>query len=66
MNLIPYNNVEGLTWERPGIARQEAFLDVLKRERVQATLRREKGHDINAACGQLRLREERDVTPSGA
>ena len=25
---------------------------------VQATLRREKGHDIDAACGQLRLREE--------
>jgi 23S rRNA (adenine2503-C2)-methyltransferase len=58
INLIPYNRVEGLPWARPPEARQEAFLAALRRERVKATLRREKGHDIDAACGQLRLRTE--------
>ncbi len=54
VNLIPYNKVEGLEWERPSLRRQEAFLEVLRKGRVVATIRREKGHDIDAACGQLR------------
>jgi 23S rRNA (adenine2503-C2)-methyltransferase len=58
VNLIPYNTVDGLPWERPSESHQEAFLTVLKGAGVVATLRREKGHDIDAACGQLRLREE--------
>ncbi len=58
VNLIPYNTVEGLEWSRPSEAVQDAFLDVLVKAGVQATLRREKGHDIDAACGQLRLQEE--------
>jgi 23S rRNA (adenine2503-C2)-methyltransferase len=58
VNLIPYNTVEGLPWSRPSDEHCERFLSVLKRGGIQATLRREKGHDINAACGQLRLREE--------
>ena len=59
VNLIPYNTVEGLPWKRPSEARQEQFLKVLRTQGVQATLRREKGHDIDAACGQLRLKEEK-------
>ena len=59
VNLIPYNTVEGLEWERPEEAHCRAFRDVLSKEGVQATLRLEKGHDIDAACGQLRLKEER-------
>jgi 23S rRNA (adenine2503-C2)-methyltransferase len=54
VNCIPYNTVEGLEWERPDEAQQEVFMGVLKRAGVAATLRREKGHDIAAACGQLR------------
>ena len=54
VNLIPYNTVEGLAWERPSLQRQEEFLRILKRAGVAATIRREKGHDIDAACGQLR------------
>lgn len=64
INLIPYNRVEGLPWERPSEAAQEAFLAGLERERVTVTLRREKGHDIDAACGQLRLRTERAERPA--
>ena len=61
INLIPYNRVEGLPWDRPEEEQQEAFLRALEAENVTATLRREKGHDIDAACGQLRLRTEREL-----
>ncbi len=62
VNLIPYNQVEGLPWERPEEKVCESFLAVLKKQKVPATLRREKGGDIDAACGQLRLKTERDFT----
>jgi 23S rRNA (adenine2503-C2)-methyltransferase len=55
INLIPYNTVEGLEWSRPSHTRQERFQSILRKHGVIATLRREKGHDIAAACGQLRL-----------
>ena len=60
VNLIPYNTVQGLPWKRPSVTRQEKFADVLRAARVPVTLRREKGHDIDAACGQLRLKTEKD------
>jgi 23S rRNA (adenine2503-C2)-methyltransferase len=60
VNLIPYNLVEGLSWQRPSEAAQESFLNALERAGIAATLRREKGHDIEAACGQLRLKTERE------
>ena len=59
VNLIPYNTVEGLPWKRPSNNRCERFADVLRAAGVSVTLRREKGHDINAACGQLRLKTEK-------
>ncbi len=59
INLIPYNTVEGLEWSRPSRNRQETFLSILRGHGVGATLRREKGHDIAAACGQLRLQTKR-------
>lgn len=58
VNLIPYNTVDGLDWKRPSDTRCRAFRDVLKNAGVSATLRLEKGHDIDAACGQLRLKQE--------
>ncbi|HUA65026.1 MAG TPA: 23S rRNA (adenine(2503)-C(2))-methyltransferase RlmN [Alphaproteobacteria bacterium] len=61
VNLIPYNTVEGLTWERPSEEVCERFLEALEKQNVTATLRREKGHDIDAACGQLRLKTEREL-----
>jgi len=56
INLIPYNTVEGLPWKRPSEAVQEEFLSILRNRGIAATIRREKGHDIDAACGQLRRR----------
>jgi 23S rRNA (adenine2503-C2)-methyltransferase len=63
VNLIPYNSVDGLPWSRPSRNRQEKFLSILHKEGIPATLRREKGHDIEAACGQLRLQTNREARP---
>ena len=60
VNLIPYNKVEDLPWERPQERACEKFATSLEREDVSVTLRLEKGHDIDAACGQLRLKTERE------
>jgi 23S rRNA (adenine2503-C2)-methyltransferase len=60
VNLIPYNMVEGLPWARPSGNRQHKFLAILREHGIAATLRREKGHDIQAACGQLRLQTKRE------
>lgn len=63
VNLIPYNTVEGLPWARPDDAHCQAFAALLTRTGVPTTLRLEKGHDIAAACGQLRLQTERQERP---
>ena len=61
VNLIPYNQVEDLPWQRPSEEVCEGFLAALEKQNVTATLRREKGGDIDAACGQLRLKTEREL-----
>ena len=61
VNCIPYNKVEGLEWKRPSITRQNKFVQILKDANVSVTIRREKGHSINAACGQLRLKKELEM-----
>jgi len=61
VNLIPYNSVEGLPWQRPAEEDQERFAAALESRGITTTLRREKGHDIDAACGQLRLKTEREL-----
>lgn len=59
VNLIPYNQVEGLEWKRPEIEQIKSFHNKVKAgDAPRVTLRMEKGHDIDAACGQLRLREQ--------
>ena len=62
VNLIPYNHVAGLPWKRPPEAGQQRFYKALLARGVAATIRREKGHDIDAACGQLRLQTLREQT----
>jgi 23S rRNA (adenine2503-C2)-methyltransferase len=61
VNLIPYNSVSGLPWTRPSEKRQQKFLSILRAHGIPTTLRREKGHDIDAACGQLRLQTQRET-----
>lgn len=57
INLIPYNNVEGLSWNRPDDDTIIRFQNILKEGGIFSSVRLEKGHDIDAACGQLRLKE---------
>ena len=59
INLIPYSTVEGPEWSRPSRARQQRLHAIVREHGVVGTLRREKGHDIAAACGQLRLQMKR-------
>jgi 23S rRNA (adenine2503-C2)-methyltransferase len=66
INLIPYNTVEGLSWKRPSQTRQQTFYRALRKSGVDATIRREKGHDIDAACGQLRLQTMQDKNFAGS
>lgn len=61
VNLIPYNTVEGLPWVRPSENECRAFCRALINAGIPVTMRYEKGHDINAACGQLRLRREKGL-----
>ncbi|MCX6907163.1 MAG: 23S rRNA (adenine(2503)-C(2))-methyltransferase RlmN [Verrucomicrobia bacterium] len=64
VNLIPYNPVESLHWRRPSMDRCHAFAARVKSRGVAATLRIEKGGDIAAACGQLRLQTMREAPPA--
>jgi 23S rRNA (adenine2503-C2)-methyltransferase len=53
VNLIPMNPTPGVTWTAPPVAGQQAFARVLADAGVPVTLRRNRGTDIEAACGQL-------------
>ncbi len=55
VNLIPYNPTAGPGLRRPSIARVRAFQRALIEEGVNATIRMERGVEIAAACGQLRI-----------
>jgi len=59
VNLIPFNRVEGIPFHPPSPERVEAFAARLRRRRVPVHVRRRRGDDIAAACGQLRLEAER-------
>ena len=58
VNLIAYNPVEGLPYQRPKSADVQQFALTLRNRGVNTHVRRSRGLDIDAACGQLRRREE--------
>jgi 23S rRNA (adenine2503-C2)-methyltransferase len=53
VNLIPYNANPGLGFAAPAPDRVEAFRDLLVQRHVTAVVRKNRGQDIAAACGQL-------------
>jgi 23S rRNA (adenine2503-C2)-methyltransferase len=55
VNLIPMNRVTELPFVEPTAPRTAEFVQVLERHGIPATVRKRKGADIDAACGQLRL-----------
>lgn len=54
VNLIPVNRVEGKEFEKTSKSDVKKFKDILEENHIEATVRRELGSDIDAACGQLR------------
>jgi len=55
VNLIPYNPVRDADYQRPSPRRVEQFLKQLQQHHVTASVRRSRGLDAQAACGQLRV-----------
>ena len=56
LNMIPYNAVEGLGFDRPDAERAEEIARELQRRGVLTKLRHSAGQDVDAGCGQLRAR----------
>lgn len=59
VNLIPYNSVDEHGFKSVDRASAMKFYDLLMKEGVRCTIRKEHGSDIDAACGQLRIKEIR-------
>lgn len=58
VNVIPMNHVETLPFVEPNERRKREFIAILEAAGIPATIRKRKGADIDAACGQLRLKKE--------
>lgn len=53
VNILEYNKVEGATFSRTDAQRRDAFVNFLEKKGVTASIRKSRGKDIDAACGQL-------------
>lgn len=62
VNLIPVNYVPERDYERTPRQQINRFANILKEKGINVTIRREQGHDIDAACGQLRAKERNEET----
>lgn len=54
VNLIPYNPISEVDYQRPSPRRIQAFVDVLEKQHIAVSVRRSRGLEKDAACGQLR------------
>ena len=59
INLIPYNENPGLGFGDPGAERVQAFRGILEKHGLTAMVRKNRGRDISAACGQLAIQGQR-------
>ena len=58
VNLIPYNETENIEYKRSSKEHILKFYDILKKNNINVTIRREFGSKISAACGQLKSSKE--------
>lgn len=58
VNLIPYNETNNIQYKRSKNDRILKFYDIIKKNNIAVTIRREFGSNISAACGQLRSKKE--------
>lgn len=61
VNLIPYNPVNEMKYERSENKSVQEFMDTLIKRGINCTVRKEFGTDIDAACGQLRTKNEKGL-----
>ena len=54
VNLIPYNETENIEFKRSSTSQIGIFYDILKKNNINVTIRKEFGSNVSAACGQLR------------
>ena len=54
VNLIPYNETENIEFKRSSTSQIGTFYDILKKNNINVTIRKEFGTKVSAACGQLR------------
>jgi len=66
VNLIPHNPAEPLPYQPSSMERVESFREVLESKGVHAFIRRPRGRDIFAACGQLAARSELELSEGSA
>ena len=57
LNMIPYNTVDGLAFQRPSAERAREIAQTLHRRGVLTKLRQSAGQDVDGGCGQLRARQ---------
>lgn len=58
VNLIPYNETSHIEFKKTNNEKVMKFYDILKKNKINVTVRREFGSEVSAACGQLRANEE--------
>ncbi len=61
VNLIPWNDVDGLPYRRPQDGDLQGLIDTLRKAGVSVKVRKRKGSEIDAACGQLRRKMEAET-----
>jgi 23S rRNA (adenine2503-C2)-methyltransferase len=64
VNLLPLNEAPGIPFERPADARVDAFARILANRGVVVSVRKSRGRDIRAACGQLITESSRQKSPA--
>jgi len=64
VNLLPLNEAPGIPFDRPGDARVDAFARILANRGVVVSVRKSRGRDIRAACGQLITESSRQKSPA--
>ena len=62
INLIPFNNWTGSQYKRSSSDRIKAFRDIIIKSRLPSPIRRPRGEDIMAACGQLKSNSLKEKT----
>jgi 23S rRNA (adenine2503-C2)-methyltransferase len=64
VNLLPLNEAPGIPFERPADARVDAFARILANRGIVVSVRKSRGRDIRAACGQLITESSRQKSPA--